>query len=239
MSTARETLAPRISQETLVDLMRIRAAAGYGAAHHEGVVDLTHAAGGRTPRGIVGTLAALVSGILSPPMVVVAAALLCYRADPQPATLVWILLFVALAALLPCLFLLEQRRRGNVASLWLDERSQRWRPLLFTAASTGLAWLILSMGHSSLLLYSVATAYWLQSFLLLAISLRWRISVQTSGAAGLGILAWAILGTPWLGVALVSAAAWSRLQLRRHSAAQILAGAALGAGTMLFALLST
>lgn len=74
----------------------------------------------------------------------------------------------------------------------------------------------------------------------LLVTVVWQISIHMSVAGGTVMILLLVLGAPALPAALVAAAVgWSRLVLRAHTPAQLLAGTALGGTAALtFALLS-
>jgi len=70
------------------------------------------------------------------------------------------------------------------------------------------------------------------------INLFYKVSAHATGAAASATLIW--LATPFVGLAIIAAAAallvgWSRLELKRHTAGQVLLGWLVGVSAMLIA----
>jgi membrane-associated phospholipid phosphatase len=147
------------------------------------------------------------------------------------AGLGWGLLAALFAGVLPAAFLAYGVRRG----LWADRNVGARRPRLivlgFITASVaaGLVVLIacgaprLLTGYLAFMLASIAV--------LAAITFVWKISIHCAVASGsVVILALSFGPLVLLGYALVAVLGWSRVALGDHTAWQVIAGAALGAG---------
>ena len=127
---------------------------------------------------------------------------------------------------------------GDVTDLDIQLRQQRSRPFLAMMTGQAVAWLLLTAGSAPSPLPMIAGAYLVQTSLILLITLRWKISVHTSTAAGVTVAVWGTLGTVAVPFALtLPLIVWSRVKLRRHTLGQTLAGTALGSGIFLAALL--
>lgn len=174
-------------------------------------------------------LAWWVSKLGSPPVLTVAAMLLCAYADGASSAWAWASLSMALAVLLPAVYVLWLVRRGRVSDFDLFHRRQRLGPFVVTIMSTSAAWYLLQRGQAPLPLRLLTGAGCIQALLLLIITLRWKISVHSAAAAGLVVIAWLLFATAALPfVLLLPLVAWSRLRLGRHTLPQTLAGTALG-----------
>lgn len=187
------------------------------------------------PRTWMGRIAYGISQVGSPPVLAGAGVFMTAGALATPRAWLWAGIYVVLAILSPLLFLVWLVRRGHVTDLDVQLRVQRSRPLLFTMACGGLAWLALVVGAAPGRMIALAGGITLQTVLLLGITLRWKISVHTATAAGVAVLACHLLRTPLplLGVPLI---AWSRVHLKRHTTTQTIAGGLLGATLFLIVL---
>lgn len=175
-----------------------------------------------------GGLARAISNAGSPPVLTALAMGLTATTLSQPRAWLWAVLYVLIAVLTPFLYLAWLVRKGKVTDLDVQLREQRKQPLLVTLACMGVAGLLLALGSAPSTLTVLAATSWLQVLTILGITLRWKISVHASAAAGAGTVIWALLGSPWplfIGVPLI---AWSRVRLRRHTLLQTVAGALLG-----------
>ena len=176
-------------------------------------------------------LAWWVSRFGSPPVLTVVAMLLGAYAAATPTAWAWASLSMVLAVLLPALYVLWLVRQRRVSDFDLYHRRQRLGPFVVTIVSTGAAWFLLQQGQAPLPLRVLTGAGCIQAALLLAITLRWKISVHSAAAAGLVVFAWllfAAAAAPF--ILLLPLVAWSRLRLGRHTLPQILAGILLGSG---------
>jgi membrane-associated phospholipid phosphatase len=185
-------------------------------------VDLT------IPRAWDGRLAYAVSQIGSPPVLASAAMGLTASVLSGPQAWMWAGVYVLLAILLPVCYLVWLVRGGKVADLDVQLREQRIRPMVVAVAGAGLAWVALLVGGAPSQMVVLAGALCVQTVIVFAITLYWKISVHCTAAAGAATVIWFLLGTPFpllIGVPLI---AWSRVRLGRHTLAQTVAGTLLG-----------
>jgi membrane-associated phospholipid phosphatase len=146
------------------------------------------------------------------------------------AGLGWGLLAVFFAAVLPTLFITRGVRRGR----WNDRNvgTKRGRlvvlSFIITSVAAGLVLLVALgappelSGYFGCMLISVAV--------LTAITTVWKISIHCAVASG-SVTILALLYGPWLlpAYALVALTGWSRVVLKDHTTAQVVAGSVLGA----------
>lgn len=174
--------------------------------------------------------ALIVSGLLSPLSIAIAAVAVAGYAIHDESALSWIALYVALSILPPTLYIMYLVRKGIVTDFHLNIREERTKPFLIMTANTAVVFLVmLLLGAPKLILIVIATAV-LQLFFMLLITLRWKISGHCTAVAGLIVLALALFGEDLLpSTLLVPLVAWSRIRLRRHTLAQTVAGSFMGA----------
>ena len=174
-------------------------------------------------------LARWVSLVGSPPITVLVGILLGAHASADPTAWMWAATILVAVILVPILFILHLRRKGEIADLDLSVRDQRIRPILATLAGSTIAWLAMDLGAAPRLLAALCVAAWTQTAIVLSVTLRWKISVHSMAAAGTAVMIWNLFGyvaAPVVaGVPLV---AWSRVRLGRHTVAQTVAGALTG-----------
>jgi membrane-associated phospholipid phosphatase len=183
-------------------------------------------------------LAGWISQLTAPPLLAIAAALSVARALGPDLASGWLLAYIGLVVALPVAYLLWLLARGQVAGFHLDRREERLRPMAVTAAAAGLGWLVLGRGGAPPLLVTLAAATAIETLVLLAVTWRWKISAHACAIAALAMLL-LFLAAPAAGLAVgaVPLVAWARVTLRRHTPAQVLAGAAVGAGGVALAFL--
>lgn len=195
--------------------------------------------GARIPRGwqveldadtrVAGTrLAGAVTHGLSPALLVSVYLLLLPLRAPATSWLQGLVATVFVTGL-PWLFLVWMKRRGHVTDLHVRERAQRWPVFVFAAAS-------LLIGFGAELLLQAPTAVFRAMALILAgllvcavVNLRWKLSVHTAVAAFIWLSVFAPV--PWGAAAalmLTMLVGWSRIEVRHHTPAQVLAGALVG-----------
>lgn len=181
-----------------------------------------------TPRAWDGRLASVISNAGSPPVLASAVVGLTALKLSSARAWIWGGVYVVLGVLMPFLFVVWLVKRGDITDIDVQLRKQRIQPLLATIVCNGLAWLVLALAVAPATMTVVAGALWFQAVVVLAITLRWKISVHVATAAGVTTMAWALLGTPLPLVLTVPLVAWSRVRLRRHTVLQTVAGAFLG-----------
>jgi membrane-associated phospholipid phosphatase len=152
-----------------------------------------------------------------------------YRADGV-AGLGWGLLAAFFAAVLPTLFITRGIARGRWDDRNVGARRSRLIVLAFILGSVAAGLLVLvTLGaprqltwYFGCMLGSVAV--------LAAITTVWKISIHCAVASGSATILSLMFG-PKLTAAylLVALTAWSRVELKDHTTAQVIAGAVLGA----------
>ncbi len=174
--------------------------------------------------------ARIVSGVLSPLSIAIAAVAVAGYAINDESALSWIALYIALSILPPTLYIMYLVRKGIVTDFHLNVRKERTKPFLIMTANTAVVFLVmLLLGAPKLILIVIATAV-LQLFFMLLITLRWKISGHCTAVAGLVVLALALFGENLLpSTLLLPLVAWSRIRLKRHTPAQTVAGSFMGA----------
>lgn len=190
----------------------------------------------RLPRAALGErVATWVSHAASPPVLGILSALLLSIGGITWAW-EWSVNFVALVILAPAAYVAWLFVRGEITDLHVPVREQRTRPYLMALASAFVAWVLFTWWPAPPLHRVIALAALLQAALFLFITLRWKISLHSAAAANLAVVGWMAFGAAGLLLALgVPAIAWARVHLHRHTVAQTVGGALLGAASTLVA----
>ena len=172
----------------------------------------------------------IVSGVLSPLSIAIAAIAVAGYAINDESALTWIALYILLSILPPTIYIIYLVRKGMVTDFHLNIREERKKPFLLMTANTAVVFLImLLLGAPKLILIVIATAI-LQLLFMLLITLRWKISGHCTAVSGLVVLALALFGENLLPLTLlIPLVAWSRIRLKRHTLAQTIAGSFMGA----------
>jgi membrane-associated phospholipid phosphatase len=171
-----------------------------------------------------------VSYLLEPKNWIIATTLAVGWHSDGAAGLAWGAVAALFAGVLPMVFISRGVRRGQWADRYVGAKRPRLIVLSFIIASVaiGLALLVVLgapgelSGYIGCMLGSVAV--------LAGITTAWKISIHCAVASGSVTILTLLLG-PWLAPAylLVALTAWSRVVLKDHTAAQVIAGSFLGA----------
>lgn len=185
--------------------------------------------------------ARIVSDILSPPAVWAAVALPIALSFSQtvPRALLWWATFSVLICLLPVAFIGAMVMRGKIGDIHMKERRERYWPLLITVALSVVACVILRWMAAPPVLILLALFSLVQVSVIGVVTLMWQISMHTMGITGATIAAGLMLsmGTAVIMTPLIVLVGAARLSLSRHTPAQIIAGALVGAITPLIIIL--
>ncbi len=174
-------------------------------------------------------VARIVSDVLSPAALAVPGLLLGVWATGDVGTFRYAAAYFAIAIPLPLVYLVWLMKTGRITDFHLPKRHERVGPFaVASAAAAGGIALLVYLGAPSAFLAPLVAAL-AQTLLLFVITLAWQISIHAATSAGLATFAvLAIGGAAILLSLLVPLVIWSRLYLRRHTVAQVFAGAGLG-----------
>lgn len=141
-----------------------------------------------------------------------------------------IALFFAVVAV--ALVMVVLRALGLISSFDVHEHRERVVPLIIAALVYFSGFLVARATGVLPSIYSLLFCYATNTLLVALISRFWKISIHTTATSGpLVALVMAYGATVAAGLLIVPIVAVSRVILRRHSWAQVVAGAALGAGS--------
>jgi membrane-associated phospholipid phosphatase len=174
-------------------------------------------------------MAARVSYLLEPKNWIIATTLaIGWRAEGARG-LAWGAVAAIFAGVLPMIFISRGVRTGRLDDRYVGAKRPRLVVLSFIVASVAAGLALLTLfgapgelsGYLACMLGSVAV--------LAAITTVWKISIHCAVAAG-SVTILALLAGPWVTPAylLVALTAWSRVVLKDHTTAQVIAGSLLG-----------
>ena len=170
-----------------------------------------------------------VSQLGSPPAAGVAASSITVARLTMPGLWQWVSIYVLLALVAPLGFLIWQVRQGRVTDLDVYFRKQRKGSLLVTIAGLGLTWLLMNLGRAPPILRFMVGAGLLTWAAIYLVTLRWKISIHAASISGMGFyLVWGFGLGAVPALLAIPAVGWSRVKLRRHTPAQVIAGTGLG-----------
>lgn len=177
--------------------------------------------------------ARLVSNVLSPPVVWAALAFpIAFRDAPsQEQALVWAAIYISLVCLLPALYIAVMVWRGSITDIHMEKREQRLRPFLVSILFTTIAWWVLRFLGAPAVLPFFALFSLVQIIVMALITLIWQISMHTMSITGATMATVVLFGIvpALLTIPLIMLVGAARLNLKRHTPAQILAGTVVGA----------
>jgi membrane-associated phospholipid phosphatase len=188
----------------------------------------THAS---TRRNNAHRLARLLTATFTPAHLVIGLLLLVGAAShPSPARgLAWGALAAVLVGVLPYAWVLHAVRVGMLTSRHIPDRNQRLRPIGIAAAAAIVGLASLHFLGAARQLVALVAAMLIGLVVTAAITRFWKISLHTAVVAGTATVLNIVFGPMLLiGWAVVVATGWSRVQLRDHTAAQVIAGGILG-----------
>lgn len=179
--------------------------------------------------------ARLVADVLNPFSVFTALYTLVAFSEASPARVPLYVAVELAAASLVALYVFALRRGRRVGDFWLSTRSERLVPALFLlSAFAGLLLTLYLLDAPETLLY-VTLSMGLAAASVAALTLFWKASAHAAVAGHAAAAGLLVLGPLGVVFALVLPAVWwARVASGAHTAPQVLAAAAVGAG---FALL--
>ena len=143
--------------------------------------------------------------------------------------LAWAGLTLMIITGIPLAYLVLGKRLGWVSDFEMTRRSERPRFILVSLSSDLLALAILYFFHGPPLLLVMALTYVCLGITMLTISNFWKISLHMAGVSGFTMALVFVFGAPALitffSLPLV---AWARWYRRKHTLAQLTAGAFAG-----------
>ncbi|MCY0948468.1 hypothetical protein [Streptomyces sp. H27-S2] len=184
--------------------------------------------------------ARIISDVLAPANLVVAQLLLIGRhGTGSAAGLGWGLLAALFCGVVPLGIITLGVRRGTLTDQHIRVRRQRVVPMALSLVSVAAGITLLRVLSAPADVFALVVAMLVGLVSSLLVTIGWQISIHMSVAAGTVMILFLVFGPAALPAALGAAAiGWSRLVLRAHTPAQLLAGAALGGTAALtFALL--
>ena len=111
----------------------------------------------------------------------------------------------------------------------IPDRTLRYRPMLLGTASYMVGTGVLYLMDAPRIMTVLMLCYALVTLVMTIITVYWKISIHSVGVIGPS-MALAVTFWPWglLYILLLPPIAWSRYMLKRHTPAQLVAGAAMG-----------
>jgi len=170
-----------------------------------------------------------VSQLGSPPAAGVAASSITVARLTMSGLWQRVSVYVLLALVAPLGFLIWQVRQGHITDLDVHFRKQRKGSLLVTISGLALTWLLMNLGGAPPILRFMVGAGLLMWVSIHVVTLRWKISIHAASISEMGFfLVWGFGLSAAPALLAIPAIGWSRVKLRRHTPAQVIAGTGLG-----------
>ena len=134
-----------------------------------------------------------------------------------------ILFFIAILPGTYILLLLEQKK---IASIHLDSHADRKKPFIFAAASSLVGLIIICLIGAPKAFIAMDLAYTVNVLIIAIITQWWKISIHSAVISAIVILSIILFGNGyWVLIIIWILVAWARVFRKRHTIAQVLAGA--------------
>lgn len=169
---------------------------------------------------------------LVPPVVAAAVFAVLVAAYEHGSLLHQVVVWVVSAACsggLQIVYVLYLRRMEEVTAYDVPEREQRTKPYLLSAGISLGGLLFLLFLNASVFVWGLMWCFTVNTLILNAINLRWKISAHMMGLTGPVTFLWPVFGWQllWL-LPIAVLLGWARITLRAHDLAQVVAGAVAG-----------
>jgi membrane-associated phospholipid phosphatase len=174
--------------------------------------------------------ARFVSNILAPSTISLPFVLLVslYHAQSATSALLFACLTLFFLTLGPMVYVLIGVRKGWLSDVDVSRRTERAGPFLFGITSVALGLILLRYVNAPKNLETLLLITTISGVMMLIVTLWWKISIHASSMAGVATMLTALYGVVMLPTfLLLILVSWSRVVLRRHTTAQVIAGSLL------------
>lgn len=175
-----------------------------------------------------------ITELLQPPVVVSVQLLISPLTQVGfPGTMAYGALAALFVCVIPLFLLLVLVRLGKVTDHHVSDRKQRGPVLLMALASIVAGLLVLYAAGAPQSVVAMVLAVAAGVVVLAGVSPFWKISGHAAAIASSAVIAVLMLGAQWLPLLLlIPAVGWSRVVLRAHTLAQVVAGSLFGGVVM-------
>lgn len=177
--------------------------------------------------------ARIVSDVISPPIVwavLVITVAIAFTATPQEA-LYWSAIYSLFICVIPIIYIFVMVWLGKIGDIHMKERRERYAPFLLALVCSIIAWWILRLMSAPPIFVLLSVMTVVEISIIALITLFWQISMHamtiTGASVAVGVIFEPLTGLLLIPVIVLVGAA--RLKLKRHTPAQVLAGALVGA----------
>jgi membrane-associated phospholipid phosphatase len=181
-------------------------------------------------RGERRRVARTLTEVFQPPAVVSVLLLISPAVQPGfPGTIWFGVLGAFFVCVLPFAYVLIMVRHGKLSDHHVSDRKERAPLLMLALVSVVVGLLVLNLINAPTSVSEMILALIGGIAVLAAVSLVWKISGHASAISAAAVIAALMFGPAWLPLLLlVPAVGWSRVVLRAHTPAQVIAGSLFG-----------
>jgi membrane-associated phospholipid phosphatase len=181
-------------------------------------------------RGERRRVARTLTEVFQPPAVVSVLLLISPAVQPGfPGTIWFGVLGAFFVCVLPFAYVLIMVRLGKLSDHHVSDRKERAPLLMVALVSVVVGLLVLNLINAPTSVSEMILALIGGIAVLAAVSLVWKISGHASAISAAAVIAALMFGPAWLPLLLlVPAVGWSRVVLRAHTPAQVIAGSLFG-----------
>jgi|SRR5579863_644351 len=174
--------------------------------------------------------ARFISNILAPSTISLPLVLLVslYHAKSTTSAVLFACLTLFFLTLGPMVYILIGVRKGWLSDVDVSRRTERAGPFFFGITSVALGLILLRYVNAPRNLETLLLITTISGVIMLIVTLWWKISIHASSMAGAATMLTALYGAVMLPTfLLLILVSWSRVVLRRHTTAQVIAGSLL------------
>jgi hypothetical protein len=189
-------------------------------------------AAGSPPRTLARRAARLVTEVFAPAVwaAVMPMVIAVHAASGVPAGLAWGAFSAVFSSVIPYGIIWLGVRRGQLTDHHIGQREQRRRPLLLGLACVLVGITALVVLRAPRELIAMVVVMFVVGLGATLVNHYWKLSIHAAVAAGSVAVLVLVFGPGLLpGILLVALVGWSRVVLRDHTTAQVLAGTLAGA----------
>ncbi|MBE0688950.1 MAG: hypothetical protein IH587_02365 [Anaerolineae bacterium] len=142
----------------------------------------------------------------------------------------WASIYSFFVCIAPVLFIAYMVKRGRITDIHVRVRRQRILPFIVSIVCSSMAVVLLLIVHAPPLVPMFALFTLLQIAIMLIITTVWQISMHAMGITSAVMAIGALFGLSFalLFMPLIVVVGAARIKLRRHTLAQVVAGALVG-----------
>jgi len=173
------------------------------------------------------TFARIVSTVFVPPsFTIVVFTLFAFTLEADPIKrIVTILVALIFGFILPIILFLHYKKKGLIADIDASIKEERTIPMLISVLFFIAGLIILIFFDVNIITIAFWFCYISNTLITVLINKHWKISAHTMGAAGpLAAVTYVFGPAALLFSVIVFLVGWSRIQLKCHTFAQVLAG---------------